>query len=442
MGLQSLLEESEARQATLEQELQQASDNLGQASNDLLDAQGNLASAVTARETAENNLATSQGIREEKQTDHDEAVHIRDDQVNDLNGEVQVLRDVVAMLKTLLPSGGSGWSEFSKDVACEGNGAARDSACDVANGGGIECCQESALARGFQFVVWWENMCYATTTCDDPYNLVDTVNYHHDGSSLISVTKVSSSPDAGSGGRRRLLSWKKKNQKSSVTQIIKNPKKFAEMSKADPGAVQNIIDMLEQLIADNENTVSAILQHVDDTAQALNDASAQVVADEAALGSAQGDEASAELALSEAETAEASAETAKTEAQGVYDGEIDTLNNEQQVLREVIALLESLLSGGNCEELSDISAECELFLERDGNYCNNQDNSQHCEHTCCLEGSDPGSEEGLSDCPDMCPSDYSPVCGTDGQTYSNDCEMDMVACELGSHIYVDHEGEC
>merc|ERR1712113_849252 len=96
-------------------------------------------------------------------------------------------------------------------------------------------------------------------------------------------------------------------------------------------------------IADNENTVSAILQHVDDTAQALNDASAQVVADEAALGSAQGDEASAELALSEAETAAASAETAKTEAQGVYDGEIDTLNNEQQVLREVIAMLESLM---------------------------------------------------------------------------------------------------
>merc|ERR1712024_152479 len=113
------------------------------------------------------------------------------------------------------------------------------------------------------------------------------------------------------------------------------------------GAVQSIIDMLEQLIADNENTVSAILQHVDDTAQALNDASAQVVADEDALGSAQGDEASAELALSEAETAEASAETAKNEAQGVYDGEIDTLSNEQQVLREVIAMLESLLSGSS-----------------------------------------------------------------------------------------------
>merc|ERR1712141_84035 len=120
-------------------------------------------------------------------------------------------------------------------------------------------------------------------------------------------------------------------------------------SKADPDAVQSIIDMLEELIADNENTVSDILQRVDDTAQALNAASAQVVADENALGSAQGDEASAELALSEAETAEASAQTAKAEAQGVYDGEIDTLNNEQQVLREVIALLESLLSGSSAD---------------------------------------------------------------------------------------------
>merc|ERR1712024_28188 len=46
-------------------------------------------------------------------------------------------------------------------------------------------------------------------------------------------------------------------------------------------------------------------------------------------------------------TAEASAETARNEAQGVYDGEIDTLHGEQQVLREVIAMLESLLSGSS-----------------------------------------------------------------------------------------------
>merc|ERR1711994_481449 len=172
----------------------------------LLDAQSNLANAVSARETSENVLATSEGVRDEAQIAHDTAVQIHDDQVGGLNGEVQVLRDVVAMLQTLLPSG-SGWSEFSRDVACEGNGAGRDSACDVANGGGIECCQGSAEERGFQFVVWWADQCYATTTCDNPYNLVNTVNYHHSGSSLVSVTRRSSSPDAGGGGGRRLLSW-------------------------------------------------------------------------------------------------------------------------------------------------------------------------------------------------------------------------------------------
>merc|ERR1711994_512031 len=91
---------------------------------------------------------------------------------------------------------------------------------------------------------------------------------------------------AGGGGGRRLLSLEM--SKADLAEIIKNPKKFiAEMSQADPDAVQSIIEMLEQLIADNENTVSDILQRVDDTAKALN--------------------------------------------------------NEQQVLREVIAMLESLM---------------------------------------------------------------------------------------------------
>merc|ERR1712228_230230 len=231
---------------------------------------------------------------------HDTAVQIHDDEVDGLNGEVQVLRDVVAMLQTLLPSG-SGWSEFSRDVACEGNGAGRDSACDVANGGGLECCQGSAEERGFQYVVWWNDQCYATTTCDDPYNLVDTVNYHNEGASLISVTQRSSAPNAGTSGDRRLLSLE--------SDIIKNPKKFvAEMSKADPGAVQNIIDMLLALIADNENTVSDLIHQVEVTAEALNAASAQVVADQEGLVSAQGAESAAELALSEAEAAESSAQ--------------------------------------------------------------------------------------------------------------------------------------
>merc|ERR1712083_112517 len=195
-------------------------------------------------------------------------------------------------------------------------------------------------ARGFKYVVWWEDMCYATWACDDPYNLVDTVNYHYDGSAFVekkhNFLSVKSSP-AGHTARRKLL-----NLESILGQ---NPKEFvAEMSKADPSAIQNIIDLLEALKATNEAAVSDILQKFDDTEQALGVASAQVVADEEALAIAQSDEASAELALTEAETSESSAQNAETEAQDVYDGEIDTLNNEQQVLRDVIGLLENLVN--------------------------------------------------------------------------------------------------
>jgi len=338
--LQELLDQSEAREATLEQELQQASENLNEKSNDLVNAQNNLASATTAHANAESDLAIQRGIEDDKRREIVEATQLKDDQflplndernvlldviqmlqtllpsdrrrllsleseglsilgknpkkfiaemskadpaavqniidmlqeladgnqalitelwqnitdaeqaledqqhlvviyddfyrtalrdldtaarderdaqdavtaaqnakaeaqgvydgeIDSLNNEQQVLREVIALLEGLLPSGGSGWSEYATDVACEGNGQGRDTACDVANGGGIECCQESALARGFQFVVWWSDQCYATTQCDHPYQLVDTVNYYHDGSSLVSVTEQSSSPDAG-----------------------------------------------------------------------------------------------------------------------------------------------------------------------------------------------------------------------------------------------------
>merc|ERR1711974_375472 len=108
------------------------------------------------------------------QSARNEAQGVFDGEIETLSNEQQVLREVIALLETLIPSGG--WSEFSRDVACEGNGAGRDSACDVANGGGIERCQASAEANGFQFVVWWSDQCYASTSWGGPYNLVLTVN--------------------------------------------------------------------------------------------------------------------------------------------------------------------------------------------------------------------------------------------------------------------------
>merc|ERR1719220_1648875 len=290
--LLALIADNENTVSDLIHQVEVTAEALNAASAQVVADQEGLVSAQGAESAAELALSEAEAAESSAQSARNEAQGVFDGEIETLSNEQQVLREVIAMLETLIPSGG--WSEFSRDVACEGNGSGRDSACDVANGGGLECCQGSAEERGFQYVVWWNDQCYATTTCDDPYNLVDTVNYHNEGASLISVTQRSSAPNAGTSGDRRLLSLE--------SDIIKNPKKFvAEMSKADPGAVQNIIDMLLALIADNENTVSDLIHQVEVTAEALNAASAQVVADQEGLESAQGAESAAELALSEAE---------------------------------------------------------------------------------------------------------------------------------------------
>ena len=47
------------------------------------------------------------------------------------------------------------------------------------------------------------------------------------------------------------------------------------------------------------------------------------------------------------------------------------------------------------------------------------------------------------ECPEHCPEIYKPICGTDGKTYSNDCELKVEACYTHNHdLKVEHEGEC
>lgn len=54
--------------------------------------------------------------------------------------------------------------------------------------------------------------------------------------------------------------------------------------------------------------------------------------------------------------------------------------------------------------------------------------------------SDDGERECT--CPEICTADYSPVCGTDGQTYSNLCMMRVSACKQGMMIKVKSPGKC
>uniref|UniRef100_A0A8D2KTG3 Agrin n=1 Tax=Varanus komodoensis TaxID=61221 RepID=A0A8D2KTG3_VARKO len=52
------------------------------------------------------------------------------------------------------------------------------------------------------------------------------------------------------------------------------------------------------------------------------------------------------------------------------------------------------------------------------------------------------NQEAVCECQQMCQSVYDPVCGSDGLTYGNPCELAAMACALRKEIRVKHKGAC
>ena len=49
----------------------------------------------------------------------------------------------------------------------------------------------------------------------------------------------------------------------------------------------------------------------------------------------------------------------------------------------------------------------------------------------------------ISECKDFCTLEYSPVCGSNGKTYSNKCALQAASCKEGDrNLEVVSEGEC
>ncbi|XP_078604135.1 sushi, von Willebrand factor type A, EGF and pentraxin domain-containing protein 1-like [Branchiostoma floridae x Branchiostoma japonicum] len=100
-----------------------------------------------------------------------------------------------------------------------------------------------------------------------------------------------------------------------------------------------------------------------------------------------------------------------------------------------------------CERGYNLSSEVDLVCEDDGTWSSKvPDCISHCEHHACGKGEKCVLLDGTPACVCKTATDCSvmpgPVCGSDAETYRNECQMEVTSCSLGKDISVVHTGFC
>jgi len=162
---------------------------------------------------------------------------------------------------------------------------------------------------------------------------------------------------------------------SILMEFRKNPSAFVTaMSKADPATLTEVITLLNSLLTTSNTQEQDIIELLAKAAGELNDANEDVAEADDVLEAANTNAVTANEAVAEAETdlvkkhsARDNAKTRNDDALIDHDGAIDSLNNEQAMLQEVIAILTDLLSRQSGSDPSvDCQAEAGCMLEHNG----------------------------------------------------------------------------